>query len=119
VDKKLIGAWGEALAAEYLRGKGYEVIAMGYRTRFGEIDLIATNREFVAFVEVKTRKDASFARAREFVDRKKQERIRATAELWLSENETGLQPRFDVLEIYAPLGVETKKPTILHWENTF
>ena len=119
MDKKLIGAWGEALAAEHLRGKGYEVVAMGYRSRFGEIDLIATRHTFVVFVEVKTRKDASFARAREFVDWKKQERIRQTAELWLSENETGLQPRFDVIELYAPEGVETRKPKLLHWENTF
>jgi len=119
MDKKLIGAWGETRAAEYLEAKGYAVVSMGYRSRFGEIDLIATNREFVAFVEVKTRKDASFARAREFVDWKKQERIRATAELWLSEHETGLQPRFDVIEIYAPDGVETRKPKLLHWENTF
>ena len=119
MDKKRIGDWGEARAAAHLESKGYEVIARGFRSRFGEIDLIAVNAEFVAFVEVKTRKDARVARAREFVDRRKRERLRATAEMWLCENETGLQPRFDVIEVYAPLGVETQTPYILHWENTF
>ena len=77
----LTGAWGEALAAEYLRKKRYEILASGYRCRFGEIDLIVKNRKFLVFVEVKLRKSAEFAQAREFVDAKKQERIRTTASL--------------------------------------
>jgi len=119
MNRKLIGAWGEAVAAAYLEAKGYQVIAVGYRTRYGEIDLIAVNRDFAAFVEVKTRKDAWFAEAREFVDARKMERIRATAEMWLAENETELQPRFDVIEIYAPRGVDTQGPKIQHLEDAF
>lgn len=57
----LTGAWGEALAAEYLRKKRYEILASGYRCRFGEIDLIVKNRKFLVFVEVKLRKSAEFA----------------------------------------------------------
>ena len=117
--QKLLGAWGEARAAEYLRGKGYRLLSLGYRTRYGEIDLIAANAQFVAFVEVKTRRDAGFAEAREFVDGRKRERIRATAEMWLSEHATELQPRFDVIELYAPEGVDTKNPKIRHWEDAF
>ena len=49
----LAGAWGEALAAEYLRKKRYELVAAGYRSRFGEIDLIVRNRTHLVFVEVK------------------------------------------------------------------
>ncbi len=115
----LAGAWGESLAAEYLRKKHYEIVAAGYRTRFGEIDLIAQNRKFLVFVEVKLRKNDAFAQAREFVDRKKQERIRTTASVYLSQNPTELQPRFDVIEIYAPAGVETKNPTMKHLEDAF
>ena len=73
----LLGAWGEALAAEYLRKKRYKIQAAGYRCRFGEIDLIAANRTYLAFVEVKLRKSADFASAREYVDGRKQERLRA------------------------------------------
>ena len=68
----LLGAWGEALAAEYLRKKRYKILASGYRCRFGEIDLIAASRTYLVFVEVKLRKSADFAQAREFVDLKKQ-----------------------------------------------
>lgn len=116
---KLYGAWGEALAGEYLRKKHYQLLAANYRSRFGEIDLIAANRKYLVFVEVKLRKDATFAQAREFVDAKKQRRIRTTAQLYLSENPTELQPRFDVIEIYAPEGMETRHPAICHLEDAF
>ena len=102
----LRGAWGEAVAAEYLRKKHYKLVAAGYRSRFGEIDLIVSNRKYLVFVEVKLRKSGSFAKAMEFVDRKKQDRIRVTASMYLSQNPTQLQPRFDVIEIYAPDGME-------------
>jgi len=115
----IVGAWGESLAAEYLKKKKYTVLACGYRCRFGEIDLIASNREYLVFVEVKLRKNDKFADAREFVDYHKQNRIRTTAEIYLSQNPTDLQPRFDVIEIYAPQGVETKKPQIQHLEGAF
>ena len=98
-QNNLIGAWGETLAAEYLRKKKYKLLAAGYRCRFGEIDLIAANRKYLVFVEVKTRKDGDFALAREFVDLRKQARIRSTAEMYLSQNPTHLQPRFDVIEV--------------------
>ncbi len=116
---KLLGSWGEAKAAQYLRKKGYSIIGMNYRTRLGEIDIIASNKRYLAFVEVKLRKNADFASAREFVDYHKITKIRATAEMWLSQNETTLQPRFDVIEIYAPEGVITEKPEITHLENVF
>ena len=115
----LLGAWGEVLAAEYLRKKRYEIVAMGFRCRCGEIDIIARNRLSLVFVEVKLRKSAGFAAAREFVDSKKQNRLRLTAELYLSQNPTELQPRFDVIEIYAPEGEKTSHPVIHHLEDAF
>ena len=116
---KLAGAWGEALAAEYLRKKRYTVIAAGYRCRFGEIDLIVQDKKHLVFVEVKLRKSADFAAAMEYVDRHKQDRIRVTASMYLSQNPTKLQPRFDVIEIYAPEGTATVHPEIYHMEDAF
>ena len=116
---KLTGAWGEATAAEYLRKKHYKLVAVGYRSRFGEIDLIVKDRKFLVFVEVKLRKSADFAAAREHVDRYKQDRIRVTASIYLSQNPTKLQPRFDVIEIYAPQGDLTAEPLIEHMEDAF
>lgn len=115
----LTGAWGEALAAEYLRKKHYRLMATGYKCRYGEIDLIVCNKQYLVFVEVKLRKSNSFAAAREFVDFRKQSRLRTTASLYLDQNPTNLQPRFDVIEIYAPDGTETKKPIINHLEDAF
>lgn len=115
----LSGAWGEALAAEYLRKKRYEIVASGYRCRFGEIDLIARNKRFLVFVEVKLRKSSRFAAAGEYVDFRKKSRLRSTAAMYLAENSTSLQPRFDVIEIYAPEGTATVRPEIHHTEDAF
>ena len=115
----LTGAWGEELAAAYLRKKRYRILASGYRSRFGEIDLIVKNKKFLVFVEVKLRKTGDFAKAMEYVDRRKQDKIRITASMYLSQNPTNLQPRFDVIEIYAPEGTATRKPQIHHMEDAF
>jgi len=115
----LLGSWGEAVAADYLRKKHYKIVAVRYFCRFGEIDLIAQNQNYLVFTEVKLRKNARFAQAREYVDRRKQDKIRITASIYLSEHPTKLQPRFDVIEIYAPEGVQTSHPEICHMEDAF
>lgn len=107
------------MAAAYLQKKRYKLLASGYRCRFGEIDLIATDGKYLVFVEVKLRKSDAFARACEFVDYKKQERLRTTAAMYLNQYPTELPGRFDVIEIYAKDGVNTKHPKIYHWEDAF
>ena len=119
MNTKLLGSWGEALCAEYLRKKGYEILGLNYRTRLGEIDVIAADRRYVAFVEVKLRKSARFAQAREFVTWSKQGRVLAAAQEWLAANPCEKQPRFDVMEIYAPQGTATAEPELRYWENAF
>jgi len=115
----IVGAWGEALAAQYLQRKRYKIIATGYRCKYGEIDIIAENKNFLVFVEVKLRKNARFANAFEHVDFHKQNKLRTTAEMYLAEYPTALQPRFDVIEVYAPEGINTRKPAIYHMEGAF
>lgn len=119
LQARLTGCWGEAAAAEFLNKKGYRLVAKNYSCRWGEIDLIVENRRYVVFVEVKLRRSASFARPSEFVDRRKQDRLRMTADVWLSRYETTKQPRFDVVEIIAPQGMNTRKPIINHMEDAF
>ena len=94
-------------------------MAAGYHSRFGELDLIVQNKQYLVFVEVKLRKTADFAAAREYVNRRKQDKIRVTASMYLSQNPTALQPRFDVIEIYAPQGHATLDPKITHLEDAF
>ena len=95
-ESRLLGRWGEALAAEELRRRGCRLVEAGWRCRFGEVDLIAEEGPFLCFVEVKLRKDGRVAQAREFVDRRKQEKLRTTPQLYLAEHPTQLQPRFDI-----------------------
>ena len=118
MDKKLLGRFGEEQAAKYLKNKKYKIIGMNYSCRFGEIDVIAEDKKFLVFVEVKLRKNAVFAQAREFVTSAKQQRVITAAQLWLSQNPTEKQPRFDVIEVYAPDG-ENGKIQINHIENAF
>lgn len=118
-SNKLTGRWGEDRAAEFLKKKGYKIIGRNFTCRMGEIDIIAEKGRYIAFVEVKTRKNDTFATAAEFVTASKQRRVAVAAELWLGQNPTKKQPRFDVVEVYAPQGVLTAKPDIRHLEDAF
>lgn len=115
----MLGAWGEKLAADWIRRQGGRVIAANWRCRFGEIDLICQECGYLCFVEVKLRKSANYGGAGEFVDFRKQNKLRTTAQFYLSKHPTALQPRFDVIEIYAPYGMETKFPKLSRIENAF
>ena len=118
-EKRLLGRWGEEQGAKFLLRHGFCVLEAGWQCRFGEIDLIASKGGFLCFVEVKLRRDDRFAQAREFVDYHKQQRIRTSAQMYLAQYPTNLQPRFDVLEVYAPEGMNTVKPKIVLLENAF
>ena len=118
MEKRELGNFGEERAARYLRRRGYRIVERNFRCRQGEIDLIAEGRGFLVFVEVKLRKDERFAEAREFVTAAKQRRILAAAQLWLTQHETDRQPRFDVVEVYAPQG-EKGPVRIEHIEDAF
>ena len=93
------GAAGEILAARFLREKGYILLASNYRCRFGEIDIIASDDTYIAFVEVKARREGALFAPREAVTLLKQKRLLQTASLYLTQHPSSLQPRFDVIEI--------------------
>jgi len=114
-----IGLWGEKQAALWLQKAGYRLLDSRYRCREGEIDLVASKEGFLCFIEVKLRKNDRMGLAREYVTYRKQQKIRTAALYYLSEHPTVLQPRFDVVEVYAPCGVNTEKPDILIWPNAF
>lgn len=118
-ENRLLGKWGESIVAADMRKKGWRILASGYRCRFGEIDLIASKGKVLSFTEVKLRKDANHGTAAEAVTIRKQSRIRVTAQLYLAQRPTDLQPRFDVAEVYAPQGVETPSPQVRYIENAF
>lgn len=114
-----LGKWGEEQVADRLRRQGWRIAARNFCCRLGEIDIIAENGIYLAFVEVKLRKNGQYGAACEAVTPSKQRKLRLTAQFYLMGHPTGLQPRFDVAEVYAPQGVRTEKPDIYYIENAF
>ncbi len=96
---QIIGAMGEDAAERYLKKEGYTVVGRNYRCRSGEIDIIASDGKYIVFAEVKTRSINSLDRPGAWVDRKKQNKIITSAYMYLDDNDTDLQPRFDVIEV--------------------
>lgn len=119
------GRWGEAVVATDLRRRGWTILESGFRCRGGEIDLVVRNEQYLVFVEVKLRKNDKFGTAAEAVNYRKQQRLRLAAETYLylcgqsQPQLLELQPRFDVAEIYAPQGTETREISVSYIENAF
>lgn len=101
-----IGVAGENAAAAYLAGQGFVLLQKNYRCPYGEIDMIAADRQYILFVEVKTRGDNSLGRPAQAVDYRKQKRLMRTAVDYLVRHPSALQPRFDIAEVYLPAGSE-------------
>ena len=116
---RLLGRWGEEQAAEYLRRRRWDILACNWRCRFGEIDIVARDGRTLCFVEVKLRRDDRHGRAAEYVDGRKQQRLRLAAQAYLERYPEDGPMRFDVMEIYAPQGRTDRPPEILHWKNAF
>lgn len=82
-ERKVRGQWAESAAVAYLTKEGYEIVARNWRCRFGEIDIIASYKNTIVFVEVRSRMGTRFGSIRESVDAKKQRKVRSIASLYL------------------------------------
>lgn len=101
MDNIAIGDKGEQSAAMYLTKHGYTIIATKYRTKTGEIDIIAKDKECLVFVEVKTRRSTLYGLPAEAVNFRKQQKIINTALCFLKQRGiTDSACRFDILEVY-------------------
>jgi putative endonuclease len=93
---------GEEHAARYLRSLGYRVRERNYRTRSGEIDIVAEHKGALVFVEVKARSATDFAEPRESVTRAKQRQVARVATSYLGARERRERvTRFDVVEVFV------------------
>lgn len=96
----LLGKAGEDFVAQYLKSQGYIIIKRNWRdSRYGELDIVAENRECIAFVEVKTRQKNSLVSGAEAVDLPKQQRTKNAAHTFMRKLRTKLPPRLDVAEV--------------------
>ena len=114
--RRAVGRWGEDIAADLYRRQGFNVVARNFRTRFGEIDLVASRGGTLVFCEVKTRKTARWGEPAEAVGRDKQRRLRRLARDYLDAvNPRVRRVRFDVVSIVAgPDG-----PEVVHVADAF
>jgi putative endonuclease len=95
-----LGRVGEQKAVDFLKDKGYKLLAKNFKTHIGEIDIIVKDGEYTVFVEVKTRLNDDFGAPSEAVTRKKQEKYFRVASEYLRNNKlTDSACRFDVVEI--------------------
>ncbi len=112
-----LGRWGEELAARYLEGAGYVVLSRNWRCREGELDLVATDRERLVFLEVKTRTGVSFGTPAEAVTPDKADRIRRLAHHWQRAFMLRWCPvRYDIIAILAPADAP---PRVRHIKAAF
>lgn len=111
---KFKGSSGERIAEEYLKKEGYDILARNFRTRLGEIDIVASKGEYLVFVEVKARKSEAYGFPSESVTYAKQRKISMVASQYIKLNMYfGATVRFDVVEVYLTEG------RINHIENAF
>lgn len=100
-NKRSVGSFYERKAVEYLKNQGYVIIKKNFRSKAGEIDIIAREGNVICFVEVKYRKTASFGHPEEAVSCYKQEKIRKVAEYFFVYHKIPLDTecRFDVIAV--------------------
>lgn len=107
--KDAVGSYGENVAARHLAEAGLEILARNWRCAEGEIDIVARERGALVICEVKTRSSLTFGAPAEAVTRKKADKLRRLAYLWLQEHPgRGAEVRFDVVSVLrAPAGAAT------------
>lgn len=97
--RKTLGTWGESVAAVHLESRGYHIIARNWRCRYGEIDLIAQAGEWVAFVEVKTRRGQGMGTPEEGLTPTKARKLMHLAELYMAEHDLDADWRIDLVAV--------------------
>lgn len=109
-----LGAFGENLAEKFLKDKGYSILKKNYHSRFGEIDIVAKDKDTLVFVEVKTRSSFSFGTPLEAINSQKLRKLIKTSQFFLNQFGYGDVPyRFDAIEVIT----SNLKNEINHLEN--
>ena len=96
-EPRRTGLLGEMYAGRYLRKKGYAILAANYRTKAGEVDIIAFDGTTVCVVEVKTRREGGYFPPSEAVDHKKEENVKSAAAAFMAEIKATFPMRFDII----------------------
>jgi putative endonuclease len=114
-EKQKIGQWGEDKAVEYLKSKRYKILQRNYKTKWGEIDIVAQDKKTIVFAEVKTLKDNPFISPEDHIDERKKRQLAKMAQIYLSDKKIPLQSdiRIDIVTIAFNNGAKIIK----HFKN--
>jgi len=112
-QNRATGNEGERLAAESLQIKGYEILQRNYRSKWGEIDIVAKINDIVVFVEVKTKTTDKFGEPWEMINAWKVEQVKKMGEVWCREYGHEGRVRMDVIGVW----LNDTEPRIEHWES--
>lgn len=115
LSTKESGNLGEQAAARYLQDCGYQILAVNWRFKRWEVDIIAKNGDILVFVEVKTRSSLAFGHPDEFVDDKKRENLRYLAEAYLRYSKHEGEIRFDIVSVYKKEKLELRHIKDAFW----
>lgn len=110
-----LGAWGEALTADYLQGKGYTIVERDWHSGHRDLDIIAMDGETVVFVEVKTRHNRVFGEPEEAVDYQKLRNLRAAINHYVKLHRLWQEIRLDVVTVVGT--PESGTPEIRHLQD--
>ncbi len=115
-NSKLLGNLGENIARDFLKSKGYNILQTNFHSAYGEIDIIAQEKELIIFVEIKTR-SSNFTTCLNSISRRKQKKIIRTALIFIENNQKyeDFEFRFDVIAITVRNG----KSNLLHLKDAF
>ena len=115
MQSNIYGKRSEIIASEFLKHKGYKMLEVNYKNKVGEIDVIAKDKDYLVFVEVKARTSQKFGHPLDAIDERKQQKIHAVASLYMVKHgKYGTNCRFDAISI---LGFEN--PEITHIIDVF
>jgi len=109
-----LGKWGEELAANWLSGQGLVILARNVRTPYGELDVIARQKEIIVFVEVKTRTNTMFGLPEAAITPEKQKHLHDAAVFYLQEKAPDFSGDWRV-DVIAILADGKKDNPEIHW----
>ena len=115
MQRTALGRWGEAVARTYLENNGYAVGEQNYRTRYGEIDLVAKKKDLLVFVEVRTKGGEMFGTPEDSLTRKKLLQLVKNAKAYVARKKYKGMCRIDAICIVA--GTQDEPERISHYEN--
>ena len=113
-----VGRDGENKVASFLRKNGYAIVKRNFQCRYGEIDIIAENDEYILFVEVKTRKEGAVVSGKTAVNASKQKKLLLAASQYADTHPVG-NCRFDVAEVYPGPDGDWSRPQIHYIPDAF